>query len=53
MFPNNTSDKGLVPDLLDEGLYRPQNEVTSEVELENYEETDKENISSRKNVRKS
>lgn len=46
MTQNNTGYKGLVPDLK-EGLYRLRNEVTSEVEFENYEEIGKENLSAR------
>ncbi|SHK35937.1 hypothetical protein SAMN02745163_03670 [Clostridium cavendishii DSM 21758] len=45
MSPNNRNYKGLVPQLR-EGLYRPRNEVTSKVELENY----KENFYSKENT---
>lgn len=44
----NNGYKGLVPQLK-EGLYRFKSEVTPEVELEKYEETDKGKLSSVEN----
>ena len=45
---NNGSNKGLVPEAK-QGLNRLKTEVASEVGLQDYENTDKGNLSSRQN----